>query len=70
MIYNPDFEADVLTTDDSVKVIVKQNSTKEIGKSFEIQATLPNVYVQPRMVIIEDLRVSDAFIDETQAYEF
>ena len=65
MIYNPEFEADVLTTDDSVKVIVKQNSTKENGKAFEIQTSSHNVFVQPRMVIIDDLRVSDALINET-----
>ena len=70
ILYNPEFEADVIDNFvDSIKVTTMVNSTRAKGQAFVIEATQSNVFVQPRMSILETLRIADAKLDSFDAYD-
>jgi hypothetical protein len=71
ILYNPEFEADVIDAfADSIKVTSMINSTRAKGSSFVIESTERNVFVQPKMSILETLRIADAKLNSFEAYDF
>ena len=71
ILYNPEFEADVIDSFvDSIKVTTMVNSTRARGQAFVIESTQTNLFVQPKMSILETLRVTDAKLDSSEAHGF
>lgn len=71
ILYNPEFEADVIDSFvDSIKVTTMVNSTRARGQAFVIESTQTNLFVQPKMSILETLRVTDAKLDSSEAHDF
>jgi hypothetical protein len=70
ILYNPEFEADVIDSiADSIKVTTMVNSTRTKGQAFVIESTQRNVFVQPKMSILETLRITDAKLNSSEAYD-
>ena len=70
ILYNPEFEADVIDSiADSIKVTTMVNSTRTKGQAFVIETTQRNVFVQPKMSILETLRITDAKLNSSEAYD-
>jgi len=70
ILYNPEFEADFLDSfSDSIKVTTMVNSTRD-QQPYIYERLQNNLYVLPKMIIIEDLRVSDAKLESVDAYDF
>lgn len=70
ILYNPEFEADFLDSYiDSIKVTTYINSTRD-KIPYIYESYTNSLYVQPKMSILEDLRIADANIETDKAYEF
>ena len=70
ILYNPEFEADVIDKIiDSIKVTTMVNSTRAKGQAFVIETIQSNLFVQPKMSILETLRIADAKLNSSEAYD-
>ena len=74
ILYNPEFEADVIDSfADSIKVSTLVNSTRvnknEGQAAYVIESTQSNVFVQPKMSVLETLRITDAKLNSSEAYD-
>jgi len=70
ILYNPEFEADVIDSlADSIKATTMVNSTRTKGQAFVIESTQRNIFVQPKMSILETLRITDAKLNSSEAYD-